>query len=106
MGQNEKIKELTFTNTNCKLVVTFMANCVYLKERVVVSKRPKNLTKQPCTYRKLKNGKYALTFKFFIPNGFIFDALCIKDESIIDNIKSWLNKLVDVVSKSRQNKED
>ena len=103
--EKENIKKLVLKNKTCKMSVTFLPNCVLLEERMTVCKLSKNINKQPCKYKKLKNGKYSLHFEFIIPNGFIFDALCVNDERTKEIVSAWLDKMIDDISEQRANKD-
>ena len=60
--EKESIKKLVFKNKTCTMSVMFLPSCVLLEERMTVCKLSKNINKQPCKYKKLKNGKYREEF--------------------------------------------
>ncbi len=93
--------ELSFSNKTCKINVKFYENMVELKERFILDKLPKDIEKHPCKYRKLKSGKVSCSYEFYIPNGFIYDALCINDGETKDKIIEWLKNLIDTIAKQR-----
>ena len=93
--------EILLSNKTCKIEVKFYENMVRLKERFILDKLPKDIGKHPCKYRKLKSGKVSCSYEFYIPNGFIYDALCINDSETKSNIAKWLRDLIDTIAKQR-----
>ena len=103
--------EISFSNKTIKIRAIFYDSMVKLEGRYYLDKMPKGAAKHPMKYRKLKNGKISVYAVFFIPNGFIFDALCIDDKKTKQQISDWLEKLIDDIAKHRgveamNNKED
>lgn len=93
--------ELSFSNETCTIKVTFYKNMIKLKERMILDKLPKDIQKHSCKVRKLKDGKIACFFEFFIPNGFVHDALCIDDDKVKKDLREWLKNVFDDIKKQR-----
>jgi len=93
--------ELTFNNEKIKIKVKFYDSMIKLEGRYYLDKMPTNAGKHPMKYRKLKNGKVSVYAEFFIPNGFIYDALCIDDENTKSELDKWLTKLISDIAEQR-----
>ena len=93
--------ELSFTNKTCKIKVKFYDSMILLEERFILDKMPKDKGKHPCKFRKLKSGKVSCYQEFYIPNGFIYDALCIDDNDTIEKIVEWAKGMVADIAKQR-----
>lgn len=93
---------LEFKNDTTKLTIRFYENMVKVEARYLLNRMPKDADKRPMKFRKLKSGKVSAKAEVFIPNGFIFDALCINDEEVKSNVSDWLEKLVDTITEKRK----
>lgn len=93
--------ELEFSNKKIKIKVKFYDSMVKLEGRYILDKMPKDADRHPMKLRKLKNGKISAYMEFFIPNGFVFDALCIDDKETKQQINNWLETLINEVSALR-----
>lgn len=95
------MEQLTFSNKAIKIKVKFYESMVKLEGHYVFDKMPKYIGKHPVKVRKLKNGKVSLYMEFFIPNGFIYDAMCIDDKETSAEIMKWLKGLVTDIARQR-----
>jgi len=93
--------ELLFSNKKIKIKVVFYDSMIKLEGKYYLDKMPANAAKSPMNYRKLKSGKIVAQAVFFIPNGFIFDALCIDDEETKQKITDWLENTISNIAHQR-----
>lgn len=92
---------LTFSNKKIKITAKFYDSMVMLEERFTLDNLPKDSDKRPIKYKKLKSGKYSCRCECFIPNGFIYDALCVNDSDTLVKLEEWLKKLVADIASQR-----
>ena len=93
--------EVTLKNERIKINATFLDVMVKLSGRYTYDKYIKGMEKHNVKVRKLKNGKVNCYQEFYIPNGFIYDALCIDDSDTKEQVVEWLKKLVEDIAKQR-----
>lgn len=93
--------EIKLENERIKITATFLDGMVKLSGRYTYDKYIKGMEKHTVKVRKLKNGKVNCYQEFYIPNGFIYDALCIDDNNVKNKIIEWLKKLVEDIAKQR-----
>ena len=93
--------ELTLSNEKIKIKVVFYDSMIKLVGKYYFDKMPAYTKNHPMKYRKLKNGKVVGYAEFFIPTGFIYDAMCIEDSEMKQNISNWLTEVIKDVAKSR-----
>lgn len=93
--------DITFRNKKIKIKVIFYDSMIKLDGKYYLDKMPANAAKSPMKYRKLKSGKIVAQAVFFIPNGFIFDALCIDDEETKQKITDWLENTISDIGHQR-----
>ena len=94
--------ELSFTNKKIKIKVHFYDSMIKLTGRYYLDEIPKNAEKHPMIYKKLKNGKVSAYAEFFIPNGFILDALQIDDEEIKQKLMQWFTDTMTELQEQRE----
>ena len=57
---------------------------------VVMDSLPDGASKHPFDYALREDGKWEVHMEFFIPTGFIYDALQIEDKQIVSQFHTWL----------------
>lgn len=94
--------ELSLRNKGIKITAKFYDNMVKLEGSYTFDEEPKNLDKKPCkVIRRYKSGKVTCYCEIFIPNSFIYDALCINDEETKAQFVDWLKNMVAQIAKQR-----
>lgn len=93
MKWQDNIKELSLKNDHCKLKVKFLDSSVFLTEIIILDTVPCDIDKEPCNYRQLKDGRFAVLMNFAIPNRFIYDAVKCKNEDIRAALKLWFEQM-------------
>lgn len=93
--------ELLFENKKIKIKVIFYDSMIKLEGKYYLDKLPANAAKSPMKYRKLKSGKVVAQAVFFIPNGFVFDALRIDDEKTKQAVCDWLENTISDIAQQR-----
>lgn len=93
--------ELTFENERIKITAKFYDSMIKLEGRYVFDKYVKGIEKHCVKLRKLKSGKVSCYTEFMIPNGFIYDSLCISDEETKAKLNEWFDNMVKDIAKRR-----
>ena len=93
--------ELTFRNKTFNIKAKLYDEMIKLEGRYYVDKMPKDASKHPMKYRKLKNGRVSVYAEFFIPSAFVFDAIYLDNEEIKQKVSVWIEKLIKDVAAKR-----
>lgn len=93
--------EILLENERIKITAKFYDGMVKLSGRFTYDKYIKGMEKHNVKVRKLKNGKVTCYQEFYIPSGFIYDAMCIDDVDTKKQLAEWLENMIDDIAKKR-----
>ena len=96
------MESITFEDDKISITAVFYDNMVKLEGTYIFDTMPPgDLYEHPCRIEPLEDGRYKMKAEIFIPNGIIYDALCINDKRVIDGFNSWLKDIVDNIAQAR-----